>query len=110
MNTEDICKVNSPIRLAHRLGTYLLWRLHICTYLHGVFRVVYVGSFCGATFFRNLNALNSKAIVISREFIKVEGYGSLSQYLQVLVLTVQDTSVLLYSTVVQGIFVLFVLV
>jgi len=109
VNTENICKVNSPLRLAHRLGTYLVWRLHICTYLHGVFSVVYAGSFCGATFFRNVNALNSKAI-ISREFIKVEGYGSLSQYLQVLVLTVQDISVLLYSTVVQGIFVLFVLV
>jgi hypothetical protein len=69
--------------------------------------VVKVGSFCGATCVRNLDARNSKAIVISQEFIKVDkDWGSLSQYLQVFVLTVQDTSVLLYSTVVQEIFVL----
>lgn len=69
--------------------------------------MVKVGSFGGGSVFRNLDARNSEAAVISREFIKVDkGYGSLSQYLQVFVLTVQDTSVLLYSTVVQGIVVL----
>ena len=69
--------------------------------------MVKVGSFFGATFFRNLDTMNSKATVISRECVKVDkSYGSLSQYLQVFVLTGQDTSVLLYSTVVQGIFVL----
>lgn len=52
--------------------------------------------FAELPFFRNLDTLNSKATVISREFIMVcDGYGSLSQYLQVIVLTVQDTSVLL---------------
>jgi hypothetical protein len=51
--------------------------------------------FAELPFFRNLDALSSKATVISREFMKVyKGYGSLSQYLQVFVLTVQDTSVL----------------
>jgi len=33
--------------------------------------VVKIGSFYGATFSRNLDALNSKATVISLEFIKV---------------------------------------